>query len=166
LKYILIIIIFLSSLKLAKAQAICGGPWPKNLRPDTVTTFLFLSINKSISIDKITNTKPTSNYGFKAKNLNIEWWPIEDSFVKEFIEGSFQKMKTIDTLNCIIFGKDHSVIVLKSNFKIRPIIYQDNFIDQEIFYVEIKNKRKLFEVLEFLTTNLNQSSLNNPFFVN
>lgn len=152
----MLIILFFGLSHIAHGQIDCGTPWPEeNLRPDTVSTFLFT--NKSLSATLFQNAKPTSNFGLKTKFLDLTWMPINTSDIIKFIDMSLKnidKNQIIDTLDIKIFGQDHKTIVIKSKKKILLIAFLNQPRQQDIFISTIHNKNKIKQTIEFLENNL------------
>jgi hypothetical protein len=149
------IILFNSALN-AHGQIVCGMNWPKeNLRPDTVSTFLFK--DKSLSVKGFQNAKPTSNFSFSTKYFDMTWMPIYTSDIKKFIDRSFKsypKHQIIDTLNCKIFGQNHNTIVVKLKRKIQLVTFLNQNGQQDIFITTIKDRKKIKQTIEYLETTL------------
>jgi len=156
MKQVFTIIFYFSLAFTAQGQIDCGVPWPKeNLRPDTVTTFLFTV--KSLSVTSFQNVKPTSNFSFKTKLFDLTWMPINTSDINGFIGRSlktFEQNQIIDTLNCKIFGQDHRTIVIKTKRKIQLLIFPNQPGQQDIFILSLHNKHKLKQTIEYIETNL------------
>jgi len=92
MKQFLPTILFFSLTYIAHGQIDCGMTWPKeNLRPDTVSTFLFT--NKSLSVTNFQNAKPTSNFSFRTKLFDLTWMPIYTSHINDFIDGSLKNIE-------------------------------------------------------------------------
>ena len=156
MKQLLTTIIFFSLTLIVNGQIDCGKTWPKeNLRPDTVSTFLFT--NKSLGVTSFQNAKPTSNFSFRTKLFDLTWMPINTSHINDFIERSLKDIKKkqiIDTINIKIFGQDHKTIVIKSKRKILLLTFLNQSGQQDIFISTINTKNKIKQTIEYLETNL------------
>ena len=156
MKQLLTTIIFFSLTHIANGQIDFGMTWPKeNLRPDTVSTFLFT--NKSLGVTSFQNAKPTSNFSFTTKLFDLTWIPINTSQINDFIDRSLkeiEKKQIIDTLNIKIFGQDHLTIVIKSKRKILLLTFLNQSGQQDIFISTISNKNKIKQTIEYLQTKL------------
>ena len=130
-------------------------PWPpEDLRPDTITTYLFL--NNSIPISHLPESKPTSNFSFKTRDFNMNLLAVKQSDMNDFVKRSLKGEQIIDTLNCTIFGEVNTAIVIKSKRKIVLYIFQDKKEEQDIFIATIKKKNKIEDTINYIAANLHE----------
>lgn len=155
-KKFLIFIFSIVFINTAYCQIDCGIPWPlENSRTDTLTNYLFL--DRTIPMINLPDVLVTSNFSFKTKKFNVTWMPIYTENIELFIERSLThrtSIKILDTLQCSIQEKNHTVIVIKKEKRFSLYVYYNQNGEQDIIIVDFRKQKYIKRILQYLETYL------------
>ncbi len=154
LKYLSLLLLLLLQMALAKAQVSCGIPFPpKNLRPDTITTYSFSE--HTVPVSQFPDAEPTSNYSFKTSRFQMTWMPVKTSDINYFIAGSTRYSpgyQSVDTTKLTLWGKEHLAVLLQKKKAYAVFIFQPGLQHQTIYLLKFKGKKNRIPASRYLET--------------